>query len=248
MIMRIAILTDIHANREAMEAVLEAVAELAPDRLALLGDIVGYGPDPVYAVERVAGLVANGALCILGNHDEAALLARAGMTPNAEEAMRWTRRQLGADHLSFLAGLKLTAEIEDALLVHASASNPGKWPYLNDSDAAARCLAACAAKLVFCGHTHVPAIYYGRAGRKPVHFAPLPNRAAPLSALHRHVVVVGSVGQPRDGNPAACFALLDTKAATVTMQRVPYDTRETHRKIAAAGLPDWLGLRLHIGR
>ncbi len=123
-----------------------------------------------------------------------------------------------------------------------------KWPYLRHGKAARECLAATTAPLVLCGHTHVPAIHYALPGREPVCFTPLPQVAAPLSAIRRHVVVVGAVGQPRDGNPAACLALLDTDRREVTMIRVPYDTQETARKIAAAGLPDWLGLRLQIGR
>ncbi len=246
--MRIAVLTDLHANREATEAVLAAVARLAPDRIVLLGDIVGYGPDPVFAVEATERLVADGALCVLGNHDEATVQGPDGMTPHAHDAILWTRRQLSPAHLAFLSRLPLTAELPDLLLAHASAATPAKWPYLRHEKAARDCLAATAAPLVICGHTHAPAIYYALPGREPMRFTPLPQVAAPLSAIRRHVVVVGAVGQPRDGNPAACFALLDTDRSEVTMVRVPYDTQETARKIAAAGLPDWLGLRLQVGR
>lgn len=246
--MRIAVLTDLHANREATEAVLAAVERLAPDRIALLGDLVGYGPDPVYAIETAERMVSDGALCLLGNHDEAAITGPSGMTPHAHDAILWTREQLSAAHLAFLATLPLSAELPGMLLVHASARTPGKWPYVSQEKAASECLAATDAPLVLCGHTHVPMIYYALPGREPVRFSPLPHVAAPLSAIRRHVVVIGAVGQPRDGNPAACFALLDTERAEISMIRVPYDTQETARKISAHGLPDWLGLRLHIGR
>lgn len=246
--MRIAVLSDIHANREAFEAVLEAVRELAPDRIVLLGDIVGYGPDPEFCVEKTAELVDRGALCLLGNHDEAIAAGGAGMTPNARTAIEWTRERLRPAHRSFLAGLPLSAEVESLLFVHASADGPSEWHYVKDTDGASRCLAATGAPAVFCGHTHVPAIFYALPGRRPVHFRPLDNVAAPLSALRRHVVVVGAVGQPRDGNPAACFAMVDTEAATVTMIRTPYDHDATAGKIAAKGLPAWLGMRLKIGR
>jgi diadenosine tetraphosphatase ApaH/serine/threonine PP2A family protein phosphatase len=247
--MRIAVLADIHANREATEAVLEAVRDLAPDRIVLLGDLVGYGPDPVYAVETAARLVADGALCILGNHDDAATGdGPVKMTPNARAAMIWTRTQLAPAHRGFLAGLPLTAELGDTLFVHASACDPPAWNYVNDARAARLCLDASSAALVLCGHTHRPAIHYALPGRMPVPFTPLDDVAAPLLALRRHVVVVGSVGQPRDGNTAACLALLDTGGRTVTMVRVPYDARETVRKIAAADLPPWLGMRLLVGR
>lgn len=246
--MRIAVLSDIHANREAFEAVLEVVRRLAPDRMVLLGDIVGYGPEPGFCVDAARELVAAGALAILGNHDAAAVHGPAGMTPNAHAAALWTRAQLSREQSAFLAELPLTAERDGVLFVHASARDPAAWHYVRDLRSAEACLAATDARTVICGHTHLPAVFYARAGREPVAFTPLRNVPAPLSAAHRHVVVVGAVGQPRDGDPAACFALLDTQAREITMMRVPYDTQETARKIRAAGLPDWLGLRLQIGR
>jgi diadenosine tetraphosphatase ApaH/serine/threonine PP2A family protein phosphatase len=246
--MRIAILSDIHSNREALEAVLEAVGEHGWDQLVLLGDLVGYGPDPVYAVETAADLVSRGALCIMGNHDEAVVLNRNDMTENARFAIQWTRRQLGAAHVDFLGQLPLSLQSEYRLYVHASAERPEKWLYIRDVDAAERCLSSSDARLILCGHTHIPAIYYALRGRRPIHFKPLDNVAVPLSELRRHLVVVGAVGQPRDGNPAACFAVLDTERHEVTMVRVPYNHEETARKIKAAGLPGWLGMRLKIGR
>ena len=246
--MRIAILSDIHANREAFEAVLAAVRRLAPDRLVLLGDIVGYGPDPGFCVDAARELVAAGALAIRGNHDEAAVHGPSDMTPNAHEAALWTRAQLSAEQSAFLDGLPLTAELDGVLFVHASARDPAAWHYVRDLCSAEACLAATDARTVVCGHTHLPTIFYARAGREPVAFIPLRNVPAPLSSVHRHVVVVGAVGQPRDGDPTACFALLDMQAREVTMMRVPYDSQDTARKIRAAGLPDWLGLRLQIGR
>ncbi|RWL50202.1 MAG: metallophosphoesterase [Mesorhizobium sp.] len=246
--MRIAILSDIHANREAFDAVLGVVRKQAPDQLVLLGDLVGYGPDPVYVVEKVADLVEGGAFCIKGNHDEAAALGRTDMTENARTAIEWTRERLAREHLDFLAQLPLSLRSSDRLYVHASAERPEKWRYIRDVDAAERCLSSSDARFIFCGHTHIPAIYYALPGRRPVHFRPLDNVAAPLSELRRHLVVVGAVGQPRDGNSAACFALLDTERREVTMVRVPYDHEETARKIQASGLPGWLGMRLRIGR
>ncbi|MER9138168.1 metallophosphatase family protein [Mesorhizobium sp. M0830] len=246
--MRIAILSDIHANREAFDAALDAVHVRGPDELVLLGDLVGYGPDPIYVVERAADLTAQGALGILGNHDEAVVLNRGDMTENARVAVQWTRERLAPAHVDFLARLPLSAQSEDRLYVHASAERPGKWSYIRDTIAAERCLSSTDARFVFCGHTHIPAIYYALPGRRPMHFQPLDNVAAPLSELRRHLVVAGSVGQPRDGNPAACFVLVDTQRHEVTMVRVPYDHEETARKIRAAGLPGWLGMRLRIGR
>lgn len=246
--MRIAFLADIHANREAFEAVLEKVGALAPDRIVLLGDIVGYGPDPEYAVEKAAELVERGAICLKGNHDEAAVSGPRGMSENARVAANWTMERLSPAHVRFLDNLPMTAQEDDRAYVHASAYHPDQWPYVRDVDSAGRCLAASAAVAIFCGHTHVPAVYYGLAGRRPVHHQPVPETDTPLLPTRRHVVVVGAVGQPRDGIPAACFGLLDTDRASVTMMRAPYDYEATGRKIRAAGLPAWLAMRLAVGR
>ena len=248
--MRIAILSDIHANREAFDAVLDAVGRLGVDETVLLGDIVGYGPDPSYAVDKAGELVGRGALCLLGNHDEAACSPSGGrgMTENARVAIEWTRRQLSSAQLAFLRLLPLSQRVEDRLYVHASADHAARWNYVDGISAAIRCLASSDARTVLCGHTHVPAIFYDRPGSAPLHFRPLANKPAPLPGSMRQLVVVGSVGQPRDGNPAACFGLLDTGERTITMVRVPYDHDETRRKILACGLPAWLGMRLLIGR
>ena len=247
--MRIAILSDIHGNREAFEAAVAAVAGLGVDCTVLLGDLVGYGPDPDYVVERAVEMERQGVACILGNHDEAAAMGPPrDMSEHARAAIEWTRKRLTSAHLDFLRALPATHRIADMLFVHASADRPLRWLYIDNRDAAADCLSATDARTVVCGHTHVPALFYQRPGRTPVHFQPLANIATPLSAAMRHVIVTGSVGQPRDGNPCACLGLIDTAERTVTMVRVPYDHAETARKIEAGGLPAWLGQRLRIGR
>jgi diadenosine tetraphosphatase ApaH/serine/threonine PP2A family protein phosphatase len=246
--MLIAILSDIHGNREAFEAAMKSAAAGGAERFVLLGDLIGYGPDPAYIVERTAELQQRGAIVVRGNHDDAALSGPHGMNEIAREALVWTVAQLSRAHIDFIRALPSTAAEDDRLYVHDSAHQPGRWHYVNDIEGAARCLAASAARTVFCGHTHMPAMFYALPGRTPVHFRPLDNVAAPLSAARRQVVVVGAVGQPRDGNPAARFALLDTGERSVTMVRVPYDVERTTRKIEAAGLPLWLGLRLAVGR
>jgi putative phosphoesterase len=246
--MRIAVLSDIHANREALEAVLELVEELAPDQIVVLGDLVGYGPDPEFTIETVARLVSDGALCVLGNHDEAARSDRDRLTPNAREAIRWTRTRLNDDHRAFLAALPLSITRFGCQWVHASAYRPESWDYISDPEAAMRCLAASTEPLICCGHTHRPTVFYSHPNRRPTMFVPRDEIAAPLLARHRHVIVTGAVGQPRDGNPAACFALLDLEEASVTMRRVPYDSEATAAKIKTLGLSSWLGLRLLIGR
>jgi diadenosine tetraphosphatase ApaH/serine/threonine PP2A family protein phosphatase len=246
--MRIAFLADIHSNREALDAVLLAVRQVGADQIVLLGDMVGYGPDPAYSVERTAGLVEDGAVCIMGNHDSAASKSETGMSPNARFAMKWTRTQLGGDHVEFLRKLPLTASMEDLLFVHASAFEPVKWHYVNDVSSASKCLAQTSQRLIFCGHTHVPAYFHALPGQQAQLFRPISEKALPVSALRRAVVVVGSVGQPRDRISAACFGLYDTDERIFVSHRVPYPADATLRKIKDAGLPEWLGMRLLLGR
>jgi diadenosine tetraphosphatase ApaH/serine/threonine PP2A family protein phosphatase len=246
--MRIAFLTDIHGNLEALTAVLNALNDVGYDKLVVLGDLVGYGPDPVAVVEKVGDLIASGAVCIKGNHDEAACDLSTGMTDSAQTAIEWTRQQLHAPHIEFLKALPMQIADEDRLYVHASAHNPHKWHYIRSSDAADRCLDATSARLVFVGHTHIPAVFHGLPGRPTVTFVPATNVEMPISSIRRAVTVVGSVGQPRDGIPAACFGVLDLAQRTITMKRVPYDHSETAEKVRRAGLPFWLGDRLAIGK
>jgi diadenosine tetraphosphatase ApaH/serine/threonine PP2A family protein phosphatase len=246
--MRLAFLADIHANREALDAVLVAVRRVGADQIVLLGDLLGYGPDPVYAVETLGRMVADGAVSVQGNHDQAMFKGGGGMTPNARRAVEWTEGKLGDDHLRFLRGLPLTSEMADMLFVHASADAPEKWRYVGDSDAAGRSLSHTGARLVFCGHTHIPAFFHALPGRSPQLFRPISEKPVPISSIRRAVIVVGSVGQPRDRIAAACFGLFDTEAGTFTSHRVPYPADITFEKIKAAGLPEWLGMRLLIGR
>jgi diadenosine tetraphosphatase ApaH/serine/threonine PP2A family protein phosphatase len=246
--MRIALIADIHANREALEAVLAAAGRDGCDRIVFLGDIIGYGPDPQFAIETVARMVTDGALAVLGNHDEAAGLTHATLDGNARIAMAWTRTQLSPDHVAFLDSLPLQIAEDDRLYVHASANQPDKWRYINGLAEAAQSLAATPARLTFCGHTHVPMHYHALAGRPPLAFRPLPDKPLPLSPLRRSLTVVGAAGQPRDGISAACYGLLDTAEKTITMRRVPYDVERTQQKIRDCGLPVWLGMRLAVGR
>lgn len=243
---RIAILSDIHANREALDAVLGRLETLNANQIILLGDLVGYGPDPAYVVETAMRLVDEGAIALLGNHDEAVWKGPVRMNEDARDAIVWTQKQLSPAHKVFLEVLPMQHETEGTLFVHASAAR-GDWPYVRSTDSASSCLAGTNARVVVCGHTHVPAIFYAAANAIPSRFTPLPNKPAPLFAGRRQVVVTGSVGQPRDGNPGACLGLLDTHAMEVTMYRVPYDSNQTARKISVAGLPVWLGNRLHTG-
>lgn len=246
--MRIALLTDIHGNLEALEACLAHAAGQGAERLVFLGDFVGYGADPVAVLARLRGLMAKGAIALRGNHDEAALHGPQGFSGLAAEAMRWTQARLDAPSRAFLAGLPFTHADGDCLYTHADASNPPAWRYVSTAAEARRSLNATAARLTFCGHTHVPALFGLSATEKLLHHEPAPDAMLPLLQPRRWLAVIGAVGQPRDGNPAACYGLFDTARAECGWMRVPYDIEGAARKIRAAGLPEPLAARLFEGR
>lgn len=246
--MRLAVLTDIHANREALDAVLADAAARGVDRFVLLGDIVGYGPDPAWCCDRAMDLVQAGALCVRGNHDVAAVAGPdAAFSAMARQAIRWTKDRLSPGQQGFLAGLPLTAELDDTLFVHASAHAPADWIYVRSAHAAMPSFRVSRARIILCGHVHRPALYTcDRSGRvTQTSFAF--GHPAPLIASRRWLGVVGSVGQPRDGNPAAGYALMDTVRGELTFLRVPYDAAETIARLRAAGLPEALAQRLMTG-
>lgn len=246
--MRIALFSDIHANREGFEACLEHAEAQRPDRTVLLGDYVGYGADPEWVVTKVRAMVAAGALALLGNHDEAAFKTNGGLNPTAAAAMTWTRAQLSPESLAFLKQLPLEEEEEDRLYVHADASNPQGWNYVLEQEDARRSLAATRQRLTFCGHTHQPRLFGITATEKLTAFRPVGGVAVPMPRPRQYLAVLGSVGQPRDGDPAACYGIFDTSASALTWHRVPYDAAAAAEKIRNAGLPESLATRLLRGQ
>lgn len=246
--MRIALLSDVHANLPALEACLAAAARLEAESLAFLGDLVGYGPDPEAVINRVRPLAEAGAIAVLGNHDLAVLKPTKNMNAAAALALAWTRTQLSEASAAFLARLPFELRLDDLLFVHADASDPAAWHYVTDAAAARASLAHGSARVTFCGHVHVPALYCLTATGKIVSHAPAGGVAMPLLAQRRWLAVLGSVGQPRDGNPAASFAIYDTATRALTYRRVPYDVESVAQRIRALGLPDSLAERLLEGR
>jgi diadenosine tetraphosphatase ApaH/serine/threonine PP2A family protein phosphatase len=244
----IAILTDIHGNREALEACLAHAQRHPIDRYVFLGDLVGYGADPGFVIDTVTDYAARGAIVLLGNHDSAAIGTPESMNDMAAAAIEWTRQQLTDVQREFLERLPLTAEDGERLYVHASAASPPAWDYVLDERAAARSLMATNAGVTFCGHTHLPALFHLTAGGKIAGFDPDAGVAMPLTPQRRWVAVIGAVGQPRDRNPAACYALYEDGPRTLTYVRVPYDVDTAARKISEAGLPSFLAARLAWGR
>lgn len=246
--MRIALMADIHANRRALEACLDHARALAADRFVFLGDYVGYGPEPSAVVERIRTETERGAIAVAGNHDHAVAETRESMNSDAEVAMAWTRGQLDTEAREFLASLPMRFEDDTRLYVHASPQTYPAWIYVNDGVAAKRALEASRAQLVFCGHTHLPALHGITATGQLVSFQPIPSVPVPLPRHRRWLTVVGSVGQSRDGDPSAAYAILDTGKAEITHHRVPYDVEATASAILLAGLPPSLAARLQKGR
>lgn len=246
--MLIAFLTDIHGNREALAACLVHAARMQAERYVFLGDYVGYGADPGWVVDAVRSYVEGGAVALRGNHDEAALGPDEGMNADARIAIRWTRTMLDDGQRAFLASLPLRAEDGERLYVHANAYAPGGWGYILGPMEAERSLRRTPCRITVCGHVHAPALYHMAPGKPASQFTPVAGAAVPLLAQRRWLAVIGSVGQPRDGNPAACYALYDDERCMLTYVRVPYDVETAAQKILAAGLPMRLAARLFLGR
>ena len=246
--MKLALFADIHSNLEAITACLAHAQALGADRYAFLGDLVGYGADPVAVLDLIERHAANGAVVVLGNHDAAAIGRLADpMNANAEAAIAWTRAQLGPRQRAFLETLPLTIKDDNMLFVHASAAAPGQWAYVTDPAEAEQSIGAGNANYIFCGHVHEQKLYYMGAGGRPMPFRPVPGTPIPTGRHRQWLAIVGSAGQPRDGYNAACYAFFDRERERLTFFRVPYDHRTAAQKIRAAGLPERLALRLEHG-
>jgi len=244
---RYAILSDVHANLEALTAVLaDADAEGASAILGL-GDLVGYGADPGPCVDRLA---ERGATLVAGNHEwgAAGLMDVDWFNPVARAAILWTRDRLGVDAGRYLGALPLTALVGDAHLVHASPRNPEEWDYLMSAEDGFAVFGAFDSRLCFVGHSHRAGVWSLGSGG-PDHAATF--RAWPVKIRledgRRYVINVGSVGQPRDRDPRAGYALWDVERREVEIRRVDYDHHAAAAKILASGLPRFLADRLARG-
>jgi diadenosine tetraphosphatase ApaH/serine/threonine PP2A family protein phosphatase len=245
---RIALLADIHSNLEALTACLAHAEAKGAERFAFLGDLLGYGADPVAVLDLVMDYAGRGAAVVLGNHDEAALgRGDRRMHPSAERAIDWTRGRLGAVHREFLSALPFTVCEDDRFFVHASAAAPQRWIYVTDAMRAAHSLEGAGATYVFSGHVHEQRLYFQGADGRPQPFLPVPGIAIPVPAHRRWLAIVGSCGQPRDGHAAAAYALLDAARRRLTFHRLPYDHSSAARKVRRAGLPERLAVRLERG-
>ena len=243
-----ALISDIHANREALTAVLSHVRASGADRIVVLGDIVGYGADPSFCLDRVRELQANGAIVLKGNQDEAAAGADNDMSGTAQAAIEWTRGQISAEEKAWLANLPLTASEPGVLFVHANGWHPQGWGYIRTAQEAERSMRRTAQRFTFCGHTHQPSVFHMSANRPASLFVPVTGVAIPLIETRQWLAITPAVGQPRDGNRAAGYVLFDDLRREIMYQRVPYDCETASRKIHAAGLPSSLAERLLKGQ
>ncbi len=246
--MKCAFITDLHANREAVEAVLDHARAQGAQRWVLLGDFVGYGADPGWVVDQMRELVRQGACAVMGNHDQAVVRGAApGMRSEARQVIDWTRSQLAPDQLDFLASLPMTQRQGDQLYVHANAWAPAGWEYVASRAEAVRSLHATECRYTFCGHMHEPKLFHVSSTGKAGDFVPTAGVAIPVPPHRQWLVIPGSAGQPRDGNPAACYAMFDEDQSLLTYHRVPYDHASAGAKILAAKLPQRLASRLEDG-
>lgn len=251
--MRLALLSDIHANLRALEACLAHAHAQGATHFALLGDLVGYGAEPGAVIDRVMALASEGAIVLQGNHDELAVNGDGGSTV-AHLGARWTHDHLSASQRDWLEGLALTSRLDDIFLVHATADDPRAWHYIRTAHQASRSLeAACSQpgiRLVFGGHVHAQCLWYAGRQGDLLPFTPTPGAPILLARHRRWLATIGSVGQPRDGDPRAAYALLDGagEARRLTFHRVPYDHIAAAEAVRRSGLPEAFAQRLLQGR
>ena len=241
--MPILIISDIHANLTALEAVLEEAGQV--DAVWCLGDLVGYGPDPNECVSRVRELP--NLACIIGNHDAATLnqIDSASFNPEAREAIRWTQNALSDSSVALLRALPERVDLDNVTLVHGSPRHP-VWEYLLDTQNATRSFEYFETPYCFVGHTHLPSIYYlGESNRSARLLIPEANTRLALSP--RAILNPGSVGQPRDRDPRAAYALYYPEDQVWEYHRVLYDVKAVQERMRAANLPDRHIQRLTAG-
>ncbi|MDH3981446.1 MAG: metallophosphatase family protein [Kiritimatiellaceae bacterium] len=241
--MKYAILGDIHANLEALTAVLKDAEEQGVTHYACTGDVVGYNADPKACLQLTRNLQCK---IVQGNHDYYAACNESMelFTPMARKSILWTRKHLSLFDRKFLRQLPMIIDIETFTIVHSSLSNPHRWNYIFKRNTAEANFRNQFSNVCFFGHTHVPLTFIKGNGPIEKGF----YETMHIRPGYQYLINVGSVGQPRDRNPKAAYAIYDLKAQSVTMRRLDYDMETTQKKIRAAGLPFRNALRLNHGR
>ena len=242
--MKYAILSDIHSNLEAFQAVLKDLSQERVDQVIFLGDIVGYCADPNQCIEILKGLTT---ITVAGNHDWAAagLTETSNFTPVAKTAIEWTARMITKENREFLKKLPLIQNHHNLTLVHATPYQPYEWGYIFFLQEASLNFKYYDHQICFIGHSHKPVAFVeDEEGRTSI----LPGTTFALRDSHRYIINAGSVGQPRDGNPRASYGIYNPDDACFTLKRISYDIERTQKKIIEAGLPHFLASRLSSGR
>lgn len=240
--MKYAVLGDIHANLEALQAVLEDASSQGATHYTCVGDIVGYNGNPIECLEKIRSICP---VSVRGNHDHYCSHDERldNFHPLAADVVSWTRSQLSDDQVTFLQNLRFTARVETFTLVHSTLDTPESWGYVFDRLEAEANFSYQTSTLCFFGHTHVP-LAFEKADT--VRFG-LYSKIR-IAVGKKYFVNVGSVGQPRDGDPRAAYVLYDMMENLVELRRVNYDIKSAQKKIMDAGLPQRLAARLAVGR
>lgn len=242
--MKYAIISDIHANLAALQHVFKHIDTLNCDRIVCLGDIVGYGPFPNECCEIIQ---EKADICIIGNHDHAAIgrTLTEYFNKYAKSALEWTTRELSQKNRRFLEECPAQVKENDLLFVHAAPIEPLSWNYILSLYDAEDNFHSFDEKVCFIGHSHVPAVISYEDGEFPAY------EQGPRVKLYdgfRYIINVGSVGQPRDKNPEACFGIYNTKSSLFQLERATYNIQETQTAMQRKGLPTFLIERLALGR
>ncbi|MCX6995962.1 MAG: metallophosphoesterase family protein [Kiritimatiellaeota bacterium] len=237
-----AILGDIHSNLEALQAVLADAKAQGANRYACVGDIVGYNANPGECLEIVRGLKC---VIVRGNHDHYCSMDEAlnGFHPMAADAVDWTRKQLSAEQRLFLSNLPYVAPVETFTMVHSTLDMPGNWGYVFEALEAEASFAYQRSAVCFFGHTHVPLAFEKFDAVRGGLYSKIR-----IQLGRKYFVNVGSVGQPRDGDPRAAYVLFDLMRNAIELRRVAYDIPAVQEKIKLAGLPARMAARLAVGR
>jgi diadenosine tetraphosphatase ApaH/serine/threonine PP2A family protein phosphatase len=246
--MKYAVFGDIHANWEALEAVLADASAMGCTEYVCLGDVVGYNANPRECLQKVQEM---GCPVVKGNHDEEASVDTSleGLNPLAARALHWTRDSLTTEDRQWLRDLKLVRQVRDFTIVHATLDTPAGWSYVTNKFDAMASFSYQFTQLCFHGHTHTPRFYVKHGSVEAVagEETELGRRLQILDGS-KYFVNVGSVGQPRDGDWRAAYAVYDLSTRQITIRRLEYDLQTAQEKILGAGLPEMLANRLAIGK
>ncbi|MCM8790056.1 MAG: metallophosphatase family protein [Candidatus Omnitrophica bacterium] len=242
--MRYGIFSDVHSNIEALDTVLEAFKNESVDTYLCIGDVVGYATQPNECVEKVRRIAS---ITVAGNHDWAAvnLFSLDNFNDFAKQALLWTRKELNDSSTNFLGSLKLMYKNDDLTLVHGTLDAPEGFDYMVNSEIAKRSFLLMGNDVCFVGHTHIAGVFID----KSVNYINFKRGGAiTLERGNKYIVNVGSIGQPRDGNPNASYCVFDSEKREVAIKRKAYNIESTRKKILDKGLPRFLADRLLIGR